>query len=226
MLRMIAQTLVLSGEAYLIIRRGRRTGRVAELWPVEPSRVSRVWADGSLFYDVSPGAVGEPERLTPADVVRIYRPRPDDLMEAYGTAALVWDEVLAEQGWSQSVRKWFTNDARPSTVLEMPEDSESWYRAEGIFEQLSRDWQARGRGARAHSSLCPSRFRPARSCASWQGSAAPRISAPPRPRCGTRSWRPSARPGSWSGSRPRRTARARRRRCGRSTSRAWRPGRS
>src|SRR5262245_28660079 len=33
-LRMVAQTLVLSGEAYLIVRRGRRSGRPAELWPV------------------------------------------------------------------------------------------------------------------------------------------------------------------------------------------------
>jgi HK97 family phage portal protein len=118
LLRSVAQTLVLAGEAYLIVRRGRRTGRVAELWPVSPSHVSRVWQDGSLFYDISPANVGEPERLAPSEVVRIYRPRPDDLLEPYGAAAMVWDEVLAEQGWSQSVRNWFTNDGRPQLALE------------------------------------------------------------------------------------------------------------
>jgi HK97 family phage portal protein len=125
-LRMIASTLVLSGEAYLIIRRGRRSRRPAELWPVAPSRVARVWADGQLFYDISPGlSQQEPERLRPDDVVRIYRPRPDDLLEPYGSAAMVWDEVLAERGWSKSVRHWFEQDARPAMLLEFGSEDQS-----------------------------------------------------------------------------------------------------
>ena len=143
-LRMVASTLVLSGEAYLIVRRGRRSGRVAELWPVEPSRVARVWEDGQLRYDVSPGlSQQEPERLTPDDVVRIYRPRPDDLLEPYGAAAMVWDEVLAEQGWSASVRNWFEQDARPAMLLEFgSEDSgltpEQWQRFSELWSQAQR----------------------------------------------------------------------------------------
>jgi phage portal protein BeeE len=142
-LRMIASTLVLSGEAYLIARRGRSSGRVVQLWPVEPSRVARIWEDGALRYDISPGlSQHEPERLPPEDVVRIYRPRPDDLLEPYGAAAMVWNEILGEQGWSESVRHYFESDARPQLALEMPEDAESFYRSAGIFEQYARDWQS------------------------------------------------------------------------------------
>ncbi len=143
-LRMVASTLVLSGEAYLIVRRGRRSRRPAELWPVSPSRVARVWQDGQLYYDLTPGLTAqEPERLSPEDVVRIYRPRPDDLLEPYGAAAMVWDEVLAEQGWSQSVRHWFEQDARPTMLLEFgAEDAgltpDQWERFSELWSQAQR----------------------------------------------------------------------------------------
>ena len=140
LLRCIASTLLLSGEAILVIRRGRQSGRPVELWPVSPDRVCRIWDNGELYYDISPGASQQqPERLPAADVIRAYRPRPDDLMEPWGVVAMCWREIQADQAFGESVMRWFQMDSRPQMALEFPEDA-GLLQPPG-FEQYLSDWQ-------------------------------------------------------------------------------------
>ena len=105
--------------------------------------MARIWEDGSLFYDVSPSlSQAEPERLRQEDVVRIYRPRPDDLHEPYGVAAMVWKEILAEESWSEAVQNWFSADARPQLALEHPDtDGPAWLANQVPWDDVLQMWQ-------------------------------------------------------------------------------------
>ena len=125
LLRITAQSLVLSGEAYLLKVRGSRSGTPRQLVPISPDRVERRFRDdGSVEYSIAPpnGVAGEAEVHPAEDVVRIWRPLPSDPWEAYGAAAMLVHEVEAEDAWRRSVRLWMERDARPQTVLEFPED--------------------------------------------------------------------------------------------------------
>jgi HK97 family phage portal protein len=137
LLRITAQALVLSGEAYLLKVRGARTGRPRQLVPISPDRVARVWKDDSaLEYHVAPAELGEPKVYPAEDMLRIWRPLPADPWEPYGAVQMVVHEVEAEAAWRESVRNWFDGDARPSMALEFGDQ----YQMPGEIDEFIRGW--------------------------------------------------------------------------------------
>ena len=118
-LRMVAQTLVLCGEAYSDHPSRSALAAPGRAVAGEPFARRARLADGQLFYDIIARTLPAGARAPLARRRRAHLPpasRRSARALRRGCDGL--QEVLAEEGWSQSVRHWFEQDARPTMLLE------------------------------------------------------------------------------------------------------------
>lgn len=134
------QHLDLVGEAWwLLVRDGR--GRVVELWPLRPDRMSPIphlteWLQG---YRYRAGAVTLD--LRPEDIIFLRRPNPTDSYRGIGPVQTIMADLDSERYSAQWNRAFFLNSAEPGGIIETPETL-----SDAQFEEVLLRWRLQHQG--------------------------------------------------------------------------------
>lgn len=140
---MLSQWWVNYGNAFAEIQRHEQSGKIAALWPIHPSRMTREKVNGDYTGRwLVRNNNGEDTPLEADEVFNIVGALSDDGVIGKGVVQYASDTIataLAEQGYRAD---FYSNGGRPSGTLEHPAKLSSEAR-----ENLRREWRTvHGRG--------------------------------------------------------------------------------
>ena len=113
-------------------------GRVRQLWPIPPNRVTPKRTDaGTLYYEVRVPRSGQPVAVKAADMMHLRGLSPDGVT-GYSPVALLREELGLAAATRDFGARFFSNGARPGGVLEHPGQlsGEAADRLRGSWERM------------------------------------------------------------------------------------------
>ena len=131
--------LDLKGEGYFIYEFDA-AGRPVELWPLPPNWVQRTPYLGYPFYEIK-STDGLVRQIPVDDVFCMKNLNPlDPYKRGLGPAEALADEIETDEYAAKFQKKFFYNDATPSTLVSMPGSTKPQR------ERFREEWNARFRG--------------------------------------------------------------------------------
>lgn len=133
----LLQCAIIGGNGYAEIERSF-DGRVKNLWPLNPKRVSPMRnSEGELFYQVYAGGINsETVYLQPRDILIFKNPHTLDGVQGVGVVGYCLQTLGISIGADRFANSLFTNGGMPSGILTHPGRL-----SDEAYERLKLDWK-------------------------------------------------------------------------------------